>query len=363
MGQMKALARVLGLLFCASLLVAIVPYGSDMPVPSSEHLVVAPPPVAPTVQSTLVSAPSDIPIGTDGAIAAATPAPPPSPTLVSEDMVRELRAVRSEVKSRVEPTATEPELPTLDLYIHLPPQAVEGRPLRVLLALHGMGGNGAGFAKNLVADADVNGWVVIAPTLPYNSDYMNWAQLREEDIRLSRTLHHLLDGLPERLGLKLYHHVFVYGFSRGAQLGHRFALLYPGYVETVAAISAGSYTMPVEKRTEGNTLALVPFPFGVGDLPAQIGLAVDWTDLKRVSFWVGVGAKDNRAADVPRAFDPYCGRTRVERASAFNSALQAIGIDTRLFIFPNADHEITTDMRNSALGFIRQDEQVDNWNN
>src|SRR4051812_40409922 len=47
---------------------------------------------------------------------------------------------------------------------------IPGKPLQVLLALHGMGGNGADFSKDLFEQADRYGWLLVAPTI----DYGDW---------------------------------------------------------------------------------------------------------------------------------------------------------------------------------------------
>ncbi len=279
----------------------------------------------------------------------------------------------------VDPTHSTPAADALALYVHLPPQAAQRQPLRVLLVLHGMGGSGAKFAENYVATADHNGWILIAPTMPYTRDYKDPVQLREEDLALGHTLHTLIEGLPERLGLTLRRHVLIVGFSRGAQLAHRFALFHPDLVESLALISAGSYTMPwasqtpptapvaapgVSQATPGptsNASKMLAFPLGVGDLPTYLGAPIDWQDFRKISFWIGVGDKDILTADVARAFDSY-GNTRVQRARTYCSALQAMGIDAQIDVFPNVGHEVTADMRAKALEFLRKDELADNWN-
>jgi hypothetical protein len=104
---------------------------------------------------------------------------------------------------------------------------------------------------------------------------------------------------------------------------------------------------------------ILDFPYGVGDLSQRLGAPVNWDSFKQISFWIAVGARDNRPNDVSRAFDPYCGRTRVERATAFEGALHDMGIDALLEVFAHADHEVTSDMRGAALQFLRQDELSD----
>jgi acetyl esterase/lipase len=90
-----------------------------------------------------------------------------------------------------------------------------------------------------------------------------------------------------------------------------------------------------------------------------VGKPINWQALKQVSFWVGVGERDNQPNDVARAFDPYGGRTRVERAESFKQALQNLGIKVSLVVFPNVSHELVPEMRARALQFLRDEELAD----
>ncbi len=247
-----------------------------------------------------------------------------------------------------------------ELFIHLPPKPSHSQPVRVLLVLHGIGARGQPFADSLCSEAERNNWLLIAPNLPYR-DYMEVQQLMEDDLKITRILVDTLDSLPTRLNLKIKNQVLVYGFSRGGQLAHRFALFYPNRVGSVVAMSAGSYTLPTETRKSNLGTSLLPFPFGVGDLDKHLGRSVDWQNLKRVSFWIAVGEKDNYVSDVPRAFDPYLGDNRVDRARSFEQSLRASGIDARLVIFPNAGHEVTGEMRKSAVQYLRDRELANNF--
>jgi len=298
----------------------------------------------------------------------AQPAPTPEPPRDAIDLDRQAaQELRVTPLVRATPYATTAPAPpankpthpfeNAELYIHLPPHPNQ-QPLRVFLALHGMGNQGNVFSQNLIKMADANNWVLVAPTFPYR-DYFDPQQLMEDDIQLSKRLLDTLDVLPQRLNLKLYRQVLIYGYSRGAQLGHRFAYFYPERVKSVAVLSAGAYTMPTEKIASAKGTQIVPFPYGVGDLQECVGRSVNWQALRRVSFWVGVGERDNQPSDVARAFDAYGGRTRVERAQSFKQALQNLGIEVYLVIFPHVTHETTNDMRASALQFLRAEELDD----
>lgn len=378
---MRLLSRIAVLLVGILVLITAVPNLSGLRTARSENLgsspssIISSPPeptivqppipiiVEPQVAPAINTPAALVPVGPTGARPGNTPvalqpqsapraAPVPMP---ADDLMVELKLARRTVSAKPYPVPTG-AVENFEVFVHLPPAAVQHSPLRVLLILHGMGGRGDRFAQPFISEADRNNWVIVAPNLPYSRDYMDPAQLVEEDMYLGHSLHAMLDALPGRLGLKLRQHILIFGFSRGAQLGTRFALFHPDYVETVAAVSGGSYTLPVNN---GDDKQVAKFPFGIADLKQKLGWSLDWDRFKCISFWVAVGDKDNRPAEVARAFDPYIGRTRVERAQRFESALAKLGIDAHLVIFQNADHEVTDEMRNGAIKFLRQDELAD----
>jgi pimeloyl-ACP methyl ester carboxylesterase len=229
------------------------------------------------------------------------------------------------------------------VFLRMPQRAaVPGKPLQVLLALHGMGGNGEDFSKELFEQADHYGWLIVAPTI----DYGDWTKpdivAREEPV-LIRALSDYLDQLPASNGIQVRRQVLLLGHSRGAQLAHRFAEFRPEKVLAVAALSAGTYTLP-----QGS----LSFPFGVKDLAQYGGLAFDAAKVGGVQFWVGVGGLDTNAAEVPRQWDSYEGTTRVQRAQAFASAMQQMGASSVLRIFGEAGHGVTSEMRTAACTFL-----------
>ena len=69
--------------------------------------------------------------------------------------------------------------------------------LQVLLALHGMGGSGEDFSKDLFEQADTYGWLIVAPTINYG-DWKNPIIVAREDPTLIRALSDYLDQLPQQ---------------------------------------------------------------------------------------------------------------------------------------------------------------------
>lgn len=283
----------------------------------------------------------------DGELVTRKPRPTNSNTAVT--------AAATRVPATLPDNSASPAFAENDLFIHVPPQAKQHQPLRVLLVLHGMGGRGEAFAQALIGEADRYNWVIVAPTLPYR-DHMNLTWLIEDDLKISRMLEQLLATLPNRLGLKLRRHVLIYGFSRGAQLAERFALIHPERTEGVASMSGGTYTLPTNQNKDHPWL---PFPFGTGDMDKQVGHPLDWESYKRIAFWVAVGERDNQPNDVPRAFDPYLGTTRVDRANTLAKTLATLGVNAHLALFPNTGHEVTSEMCAGAVQFLRNDEIAD----
>jgi pimeloyl-ACP methyl ester carboxylesterase len=224
---------------------------------------------------------------------------------------------------------------------------LQTKPFQVLLALHGMGGNGEEFSKDLIEQADHYGWLLVAPTIDYG-DWTNPAVVAREDPLLISALSDYIDLLPQLTGLQTRRLVLVLGHSRGAQLAHRFAEFRPDKVLAVAALSAGTYTLPLSASPQGS----LSFPYGVKDLAQYGGRAFDAARFGGVQFWVGVGGQDNNAADVPRQWDSYEGTTRVQRAQAFEAAMQQLGASSILRVFGTAKHEVTSEMRLAACKFL-----------
>jgi pimeloyl-ACP methyl ester carboxylesterase len=238
--------------------------------------------------------------------------------------------------------------PIRSVYVRPPRGAATAtKPLQVLLALHGMGGSGEDFSKELVEQADKYGWLLVAPTIDYG-DWTNPSVVAREDPVLIRALADYLDQLPQLTGLQTRRTVLILGHSRGAQLAHRFAEFRPDKVLAVAALSAGAYTLPQASGPQGG----LSFPYGVKDLAAYAGHTFDASHFDRVQFWVGVGGQDTNAADLPRQWDSIEGTTRVQRAQAFEAAMKQLGANSVLRVFGDAKHDVTGEMRLAACAFL-----------
>jgi pimeloyl-ACP methyl ester carboxylesterase len=227
------------------------------------------------------------------------------------------------------------------------------QPLQVLIALHGMGGRGGDFGGALASQADAHNWVIVAPTIGYG-DWTNPDQIAREEPALIAWLSDYVANLSQRIGAPAQPRVLLFGHSRGAQLALRFTEIHPDQVAGVAAVSAGTYTLP--QSTDATTGQALDYPYGIADLAqADGGQAFNASGFDSVPIWVAVGGADNNAADVPAAWTPYIGNTRVDRATHFVQALQALGATATLSVFPNTAHTLTDEMRAAGCSQLAAD--------
>lgn len=262
---------------------------------------------------------------------------------------RSLQAVVAVAPQELQLPATA-EHPAYTLYVPGGPPM----PRTALVALHGMGGNGPGLASRLIKAAEERNWLLIAPTIPYG-DWRDPNQLVAEELRLLPQMASLLDAVPVETGVPVVGRALLFGFSRGAQEALRFALLYPDRVDAVAGLSAGTYTLPMRAvKTVGGAVVPAPLPFGVADLEQRAGRGIDEIGLAGVEVWIGVGARDNVDGDVPRQWDQFVGKNRVERAQRFVEALSQLGWDAEVAVVPGAGHEITGPMVDLAMQFLAE---------
>ena len=247
-----------------------------------------------------------------------------------------------------------PTMTNDDYFLYLPKNAATRGPLQVLVTVHGMGGDGPSFCQNLINRADADGFAIIAPTFQYH-DYKVTANVTADDSAMLPHLKQIIDQLPERTGLTFKGKVILYGFSRGAQIVHRFAEFYPEQVLAVALFSAGSYTLPQTAMTTAGVPQNMAFPFGVADL-SQYGSKDAFNSLafRQIHFFVGVGGSDTNPGDTPRDWDITEGTTRVARAQTFADTLTRMNMAASFTMFPDVGHEVTPDMRATAMTFLEQ---------
>lgn len=239
-----------------------------------------------------------------------------------------------------------------NLFIYVPSNASQNQPLQVLVTMHGMGDNGQNFCQSMLAVAERNGWIIVAPTFKYH-DYRNPDSVLQDDLAFLPRLATTLDTLPARTGLATRSKVLLFGFSRGGQAVHRFATLFPERVAGVAAVSSGSYTLPLDSMLVKGHPQTLSMPYGVANLGALTGQDFDFTTFKQIPFRISVGGADVNPNDTPRTWDPYLGTTRVGRATVYTQTLQNLGVNATLAVYPGVGHQVTPQMVEENAAFLK----------
>lgn len=241
------------------------------------------------------------------------------------------------------------------VFLYLPDTQTTTQPAHILVALHGINGSGEIFGSKLIEFARQNGLVLLAPTFKFEQNWQNPQIVAEEDSQFSAQLNLIMEELKRKIQpIPLNNRLLLYGFSRGAQLAHRYALLYPEKTLGIAILSAGSYTLPLSKWVGQNGLKELPFPFGVSNLDSYRPGPFDEPSFRKIRFLIEVGTLDNDPAQTPVAWDAYLGKGRVERAGEFNRQLTLEGLNSRLILVPGTGHTENTTMRAPALQFFRE---------
>lgn len=239
----------------------------------------------------------------------------------------------------------------LPVSIYVPPaDSLNGQTPQVLFALHGMFYNGGDFGKPLLDFARDNRLVLVAPTFNYNVNYKDPQVVTNEDLQLTRQLSQVFAQLPQAIGMKVQDKLLLFGFSRGAQLSHHFAMFYPALIRSAAVLSAGAYTLP-QSQFDSKP---IPFPFGLSNFQQLTGNPFDTTDFDKIPFDVQVGLQDNDPNQVSHPYDPYIGNNRVVRAQSFYQALKNAGVDAILNLIPNTVHEVSPGQLRAAEAFLSE---------
>ncbi len=213
-----------------------------------------------------------------------------------------------------------------------------------LLALHGISRNAEELSRAFAPVAEATGRIVVVPH--FSADKWPVYQRVTRRARPDKALLALLCTLRS-MDEAFQVPPDIFGFSGGAQLAHRFAMLYPEAVGNIHLGAAGWYTLPDESAE---------YPYGIGDTN---GRRESWGRLMRSGLQrflrrridVYVGGDDTERDESLRKnakLDAQQGHDRVERAlnyvAAVNNRQSSLGLPCtgHLTILPGCDHRFRT---------------------
>lgn len=163
------------------------------------------------------------------------------------------------------PIPNERDLPTL-YYLYLPASYTPDRDWPLFVGIHGAGGDGSQCLVMWQPYADLEGFVLLCPSLGDESG--GWYQDDGEKM-VKRVLKQV------RAEVRVQERIFLAGYSAGGQFVQGYAFANPEDVTGVAVLSAGNYYDPNPKASA------IPFLVILGDQdnPVALKTAREFTDL------------------------------------------------------------------------------------
>ncbi|QDA36850.1 alpha/beta hydrolase (plasmid) [Paracoccus liaowanqingii] len=230
------------------------------------------------------------------------------------------------------------------------PSAPSG--LAPLVVLHGISRNADQLVDLFRPEAECSGRVVIVPHFEAEAwpDFQRPSRVARPDLALLALLTQIEAGDSGMRGP-----IDLFGHSGGAQLAHRFAMLYPNRIGRLHLAAAGWYCLPD---------ASMPHPYGLAESHRSADTAWVRRHTEMLSIYVGlsvrlyVGALDlgrDNSLRKTASLDRIQGRTRRDRAAhyltSFRRAAEALGRtpDITLTELPSVPHDVALAITQTGL--------------
>lgn len=226
--------------------------------------------------------------------------------------------------------------------------------MRPLIALHGISRDTDALMRQFAPEAERTGRIIVIPH--FRANHWPVFQRPTPNARPDRALLSLLDALA------LHYPGFdgpvdLFGYSGGAQLAHRTAMLYPHRFADLHLGSAGWYCLPDTN---------VPYPYGLA--PAEGGRA-NWRHCKLAmlpaflnrTITVYAGDRDIERDDALRQneqVDGAQGHTRFERAQTYVQALRdaatqyGLAPQASFVTLPGCQHDFESCATQAGLAYL-----------
>ena len=209
--------------------------------------------------------------------------------------------------------------------LYLPSATLPETP--VVVSVHGITRNAMRHANRLIQMCEERGALLVLPIFDNNlhPDYQRLGR-QGRGIRSDLALNRCLEEVAVLTGANVSQNILI-GFSGGAQLVHRYAMVHPHRVVRAVVVAAGWYTFPDPGER---------YPHGIRPARSLQGVIFDPEQFLRVPIDVLVGLDDVGSANLRRTdrVNAQQGTTRVERArnwvAGMRHAASAFGLETQL---------------------------------
>lgn len=198
---------------------------------------------------------------------------------------------------------------TLSYFYYVPQSVLQNKQSRhpYLILVPALNGQGQDFVTQTFKDfANQYGFVILAPSFAFDEkNWQNKTSYQYPSAWSGRAFNDILNSFDSKQGL-LPSHIYMLGFSAGAQFVSRYALLYPDYVTACAINAAGEVDSP--------------------------------TKYQDTKFYIAVGSQDEAG--------------RKQTAQGFYNLLLQQKIDATYKEYPNVAHQISDEEIRDELNFF-----------
>lgn len=232
--------------------------------------------------------------------------------------------------------------PRFHYCLYVPPQVGEGKPVDLLVAVHGTGRTSfLDFRDGFSAFGRWNDVAVLCPVFPIgvcgDGARSGYKYMQENDIRYDAVLLAMVEEVAEKYRQD-WRRFAMFGFSGGGHFTHRFAILHPHSLWAASIGSPGSVTLLDAERD---------WWVGIRDLEERFGIAFDRAELARVPVQMLVGDADLETWEITHAPGSRywmegandAGRTRPERLRALQRSFEAAGVKVRFDVMAGVSHD------------------------
>lgn len=202
-------------------------------------------------------------------------------------------------------------------------------------------------------------WTIYTHALDRDSLLTEKAEYKRFDLQLAAMIENARERLAKE-NLKADEKVLMYGFSASGMFVNRFAFLHPDMVKAVAIGSPGGWAISPGEKYKGKTLR---YPIGTNDFKTVTGKKLDSKTLKKVSFFIFMGDKDENDSlvfgdgyeeeDKNLVFELF-GKTPLERWEISKKLYEENKLQAEFKLYPNAAHKVTPEMIGDILAFFER---------
>ena len=229
--------------------------------------------------------------------------------------------------------------PAQEYLLYIPSAMLPDAP--VVVSVHGILRNATHQANRLTQMCEERGALLVVPIFD-DDEHPDYQRLGRQGrgIRSDLALNRCLEEVAVLTGADVSQNILI-GFSGGAQLVHRYAMVHPHRVVRAIVVAAGWYTFPDPSER---------YPFGIRPARSLQGVNFNPEQFLRVPINVLVGLDDVGSTNL-RSTDrvnAQQGTTRLERArrwvSAMRRAAWAFGLEPLLTLteVEGVDHSFTS---------------------